>query len=281
MSIPYVNQDEYDKLIKKLRYFFDKKEFKEVYTQNRIKILNACEDPQSISTFEFAGEKWPLPQTQQMWLEYELMNSDTYGVYTIGTSYRYEKNPIKDRHHLVFPMFEFEFRGTMEDLLVLEMELLEYLGYGKADSFPQMDYLDICKMFGLKANEELTHKHEEMLMEKFGHVFFIKNFPEYTSPFWNMLRNSDDKQTSRKIDVCLSGMETIGSAERSSDIKDMKNRFYTISDGQYAKLLFDEFGKDRVEEELEEFFKLKFCKRVGAGCGLTRLISSMKKLNLL
>ena len=40
-------------------------------------------------------------------------------------------------------------------------------------------------------------------------------------------------QNSNKIDVILHGIETIGSAERSCDKDEMRELFYTISDGQY------------------------------------------------
>ena len=55
----------------------------------------------------------------------------------------------------------------------------------------------------------------------------------------------------------------------------MRDTFHTITDGEYAKLLYDLFGKDRVEAELEEFLKLDFFPRVGGGIGMTRLISAM------
>ena len=53
-------------------------------------------------------------------------------------------------------------------------------------------------------------------------------------------------------------METIGSAERSCSVEEMRNMFYNISEGEYCKILFDKFGKERVEAELEEFFKFNF-----------------------
>ena len=102
----------------------------------------------------------------------------------------------------------------------------------------------------------------------------ITDFPEFTSPFWNMSRNTDGK-TSKKIDVILGGMETIGSAERSTDVEQMRDTFHTITEGGYAKLLFDKFGKERVEAELEEFLKHDFFPRVGGGIGMTRMISAL------
>ena len=63
----------YNELVQKMRKFFLKKGFIEVPTQSRLSILAACENPHSIATFTYQGEVWPLPQTGQMWLEYELL----------------------------------------------------------------------------------------------------------------------------------------------------------------------------------------------------------------
>jgi aspartyl/asparaginyl-tRNA synthetase len=95
-----------------------------------------------------------------------------------------------------------------------------------------------------------------------------------------MSRNNE-KGTANKIDVILSGMETIGSAERSSDVEDMLTRFKTISNGEYAQILYDKFGQERVDGELNEFLQHKFITRSGGGIGVTRLISSMLKEGLL
>ncbi len=77
--------------------------------------------------------------------------------------------------------------------------------------------------------------------------------------------------TFNKVDVILYGQETIGSAERSCDVNEMRKMFYTIENGGYSNKLFELFGKDRVERELEEFLSLDFFPRFGWGCGLTRL----------
>ena len=106
----------------------------------------------------------------------------------------------------------------------------------------------------------------------------ITDFPEFTSPFWNMSRY-DDGIHSKKIDVILGGMETIGSAERSTDVDMMRDTFHTITDGAYSELLFKLFGKDRVEAELEKFLEFDFFPRVGGGIGMTRMISALDLLN--
>ncbi len=85
----------------------------------------------------------------------------------------------------------------------------------------------------------------------------------------------------KKIDVILYGIETIGSAERSTDPEEMRSRFHSISGGRYAKKLFAEFRKDRVEKELEDFLRLKFFPRCGGGIGMTRMIRALKLLGRL
>ena len=269
---------EFSTVIQKLRDFFLKKGFVEVHTQNRLSILAACEDPTTIQTYDYAGKKWPLPQTGQMWLEYELLkNPSVPGYFCVSTSYRNEPNPVPGRHNLIFPMFEFEGKGTFENLLDTERELLEYLGYGKADSIPSDDYVNIAKKYNTR---DLEHEHENKIYTDYGNAFLLTNFPIYTSPFWNMKYDSKENH-SKKCDVIMSGQETIGSAERSCDPKDMKHLFDTISNGMYAKTLYNLFDKTRVDTEMAEFLKFDFFPRWGGGIGVTRLINSMKKENLM
>ena len=43
----------------------------------------------------------------------------------------------------------------------------------------------------------------------------------------------------------------------------------------YADLLFEKFGQERVEKELDDFLSLDFFPRVGGGIGITRLLHAM------
>jgi hypothetical protein len=227
--------------------------------------LAACENPHSITTFNYQGEVWPLPQTGQMWLEYELLkNPEWNGVYCISTSYRQEKDPIPGRHSLIFPMFEVESKGDMSDLIKLESELLEYLGFDKPI---EVNYEDVCEEYdGVSILED---EHETRMWKEKGNVVSLQNFPYRTNPFWNMKEGIN--KVFNKVDVILYGQETIGSAERSCNVEEMKNNFYTIENGDYSAKLFELFGKERVEKELDEFLSLEFFPRFGWGCGLTRL----------
>ena len=255
----------YHELVQKLRTFFVSKNFIEVPTQSRLSILAACENPHSVKTFEYGGEIWPLPQTGQMWLELELLkNPEWDGVFCISTSYREEQNPIPGRHELIFPMFEFESKGGMLHLLLLERELLQYLGF--SEPVP-VDYNEVCREYGNVSI--LEDEHESRMWKEKSEVVSLQNFPIRTNPFWNMKHNSDN--IFNKVDVILFGQETIGSAERSCDVDEMREMFYSIENGGYSSKLFELFGKDRVEKELEEFLSLDFFPRFGAGIGLTRL----------
>ena len=260
-----IDPEKYTKTVDLLRSFFLAKGYLEVHTQNRLSILAACEDPETVATYQYNGEKWPLPQTGQMWLEYELLKAgpDVPGFFCVSTSYRAEPNPVEGRHEVIFPMFEFELPGDVHDLKAMELELCEYLGLPIPEDKIKT-YEEWQKEFNVK---ELDHEHENII--KRG---MITDFPEFTSPFWNMER---DGNTSRKIDVILNGMETIGSAERSTDKEMMRHTFNTISDGEYANLLYKLFGKERVQKELDEFLEFDFFPRSGGGIGVTRIMQAI------
>jgi len=148
-----------------------------------------------------------------MWLEYELLTKPHLsGVFCVSTSYRNEPNPIPGRHKLLFPMFEFELKGTIEDLEKFETELLEYLGFGDNETYHYKQYDELKDYYNA---DELTHEHEAQMHNDFGPVVFCKDFPSYTSPFWNMKKKGEGY--ARKIDIILYGKETIGSAERSDN----------------------------------------------------------------
>ena len=276
------NCEDFHNAVQKMRDFFISKKFVEVHTQTKLSILAACEDPSTMATYNYAGAVYPLPQTGQMWLEHYLLdNPDVPGFFCLSTSYRNEPNPVPGRHDLIFPMFEFETRGNMDDMIKLETELLQYLGF-KVDMYPdnvypEGDYDDVAKKYNV---EILEHEHETQLEKDYGPVYFLKNFPERTSPFWNMNRHEGNTHA-KKVDVIIHGIETIGSAERSSDKEMMQKRFNEISDGEYANTLFAQFTKERVLGEMNQFLSKEFFFIFCGGIGMTRMIRAMKLSNLI
>ena len=265
------NTLDYNYAVKSMKNFFqNEKGFIEVPAQSRLSILAACEDPKTISKFTFDGIEYPLPQTGQMWLEHEILkNPGVNGVFCVSTSYRNEPNPIEGRHKKIFPMFEFESHGTMEDMIKLEIELLNHMGFG--GEFDNITYEQACKKY---STEHLGYWEEGALCKDHSPCTFLTNFPVRTDPFWNMKCKGDDIYN--KVDVIMYGQETIGSAERSCDAEEMKDNFYNISDGGYAKILFENFGEKRVIKELEEYLSFDFFPRFGGGIGVTRMVDAMK-----
>jgi aspartyl/asparaginyl-tRNA synthetase len=209
-----------------------------------------------------------------MWLEAEILNNpDAAGVFCVSTSYRNEPFPIPGRHDKIFPMFEFESHGGMDVLIKLEGELLEFLGFKPAI---HCLYTDISKKYGI---QEIKAEHELMMQKEFGDVISLEHFPQHTHPFWNMKHGKDG--IFNKVDVILHGMETMGSAERSTNVAEMRENFYTMSDGNYAKLLFNAFGEERVMAEFDAYLSLEMFPRFGGGIGVTRLVRAMKLAGLL
>ena len=273
---PHIDAKKFTAVVKKLRQFFDEREFLEVHTQNRLSILAACEDPFNIRTFNYNKSTYPLPQTGQMWLEHELLTQpDEKGFYCVSTSYRNEANPIEGRHCLIFPMFEFEFKGNMTDLALMETELITFLGF---KDYEYRNYEDVCNEYMINI---IDNEAETKLYREVSDAVLLMNFPERTNPFWNMKRHESNPELSKKIDVILCGQETIGSAERSCDKDQMRKTFFTIEDGKYADKLFELFGRDRVMAELNEFLANDFMPRVGGGIGITRLIRAMELNDLI
>ena len=209
-----------------------------------------------------------------MWLEHELLkNPGLPGVFCVTTSYRNEPNPIPGRHDKIFPMFEFETKGDINDMRQLEKELVEFLGF---ETPIYKTYQELSQFYG---TDDLEAEHELKMQQDFGTTLSIEYFPEHTSPFWNMKHFEGDLYS--KIDLIMYGMETIGSAERETDIEKMRNQFFTISGGQYAETLFKAFGETRVLAELDEYLSLPMFARYGAGIGVTRLVRAMRLAGLI
>jgi aspartyl/asparaginyl-tRNA synthetase len=260
----------YHETVQLLRSFFISKGFLEVETQSRQSILAACEDPSTITKYSLQNQQWPLPQTGQMWLEYELLkNPKLPGLFCVTTSYRDEQQPNLARHLRVFPMFEFEAHGTFTDLEKLLKQLFTFLGLGKAEQFKEGLYETVATQFNTSIIES---QHEEQLWHTHSPVFLLKKFPLRTHPFWNM---KQENGVAFKIDSLLYGMETVGSAERSIDPIQMHHSFLTVSNGAYAELLYNAFGKERVNKELNDFLALPFFERFGGGIGIDRLIRAL------
>jgi hypothetical protein len=61
----------------------------------------------------------------------------------------------------------------------------------------------------------------------------------------------------------------------------MRKEFASISEGKYAETIYNHFGKDRVDKEMDEFLECDFFPRSEGGIDVSRLIRSMKMEGLL
>ena len=273
---------EFDFIVNKLRGYCTDGGLTEVGVQHRRSILAACEDPQTISTFNHGGMVWPLPQTGQMQLEFELLKSpQSKGFHTLSYSYRNEPEPVEGRHQLIFPLAEFEIRAETSDpikeLIDFEMGLLAYLGFDMSEAV----VLDWQKTADMLQVDDIDHAAEERLWKEVSPIVFLTHFPQKTEPFWNMKINEKNPNVSDKVDVILYGQETFGSASRSCDTTQMRESFRTVSNGKYASLLYSHFTKERVDKEMDEYLDFDFIPRYGGGIGFTRLLRAMKLAGIL
>ena len=266
-------QKAFNQVCLKLSTFFRDRGFIEVHCQSHLSLLGACENPLNLAQFEYNGQVWVLPQTNQNNLEQILLlHPSLKGIFCYTTSFREEINPIPGRHDKIFEMHEMEMPGHIEDLIQLERDLCKYLGF--VETVPIIQYEDACQKYGVITIEA---KQEELLQQDYGNAVFLKDFPLRSDPFWNMLPFEDKSSNLyKKVDLILHSVETIGGAERSCNPEQMRHNFYTITNGEYANTLFARFGKERVEKELEEYLSYDFFPRVGFGLGIPRLVRALK-----
>lgn len=253
----------------------------EVFVQHLPSILAACENPHSILTFMFntTQEVWAMPQTNQMWLEFYLLENRVEDIcHTITYSYRDEVG-LELRHpdrtiNKSFVMIEWERKGNFELLIKTITELVFAIGF---DTIVEVNYEDVCKEFGVTIIDDSI---EKQLNSRYNaDVVLLKYFPERTHPFWNM-EYDQNVRAFKKVDVIINGEECGGGAERSTDRYLQHSRFYSIENGEYSKTLFDKFGMERVQKELNKYLDLTFFERIGMGWGLSRLVKAVKnKMN--
>lgn len=277
-----MSNSDYSYVINKLKDFFTEYGFLEVEAQSNQSILSACENPKSVMTYQLDGNVWPLKQTNQMELEKVLLtNKKLEKIFCVTTSYRDEMlDEMEENRHLkIFPMFEFESLGDFGKLIELEKDLLVYLGLAEnKNQITELGYVEAVKKYSTNI---IDSKTEEKMQKQYGNNIILTNFPRYSDPFWNMKQSKNSDNIFKKADVILFGMETIGSAERSCQPTEMIDNFYSLCKGQYAQLLFNKFGKERVLKELDDFCELEMVERFGGGIGISRLIRAMKLKGLI
>ena len=97
--------------------------------------------------------------------------------------------------------------------------------------------------------------------------------PFHPIPFWT----TKGKNLYKKVN----NIEIICSSEKCCNKLDMRNRFDNLYEGTYADILYNTFGKERVEKELTTFLKHTFIHRSCGYIGIIQMIQAMKLSNLM
>lgn len=276
-GIPAIDPAHSNYVMKILRKYAESRGWYEVLLQHWLDRLSACEDPKTVAKVKFCGETFSMPQTCQMRQEQVLLGmKKPQGMYHLTYSYRAEPK-IGERRKRAFPLFEFEVPAKKNGYLELIQtckEMLQALGFTQ---FHTISYQTACKRYGVS---RITDKEEALLEKDFGQVVFLVYFP-IDETFFNMKHDPSQPGYAFKLDVIVGGQETIGSAERAVSVEEMRKEFYASSNGEYYKKLCEEFGKENVDREFENYLLFIFIARYGGGIGLTRLIQAMLKYGLL
>ncbi len=266
-----VNSYWYHKTVSRLREFFTSRGFIELHPNPRQSFLTIADDVSTITTYNYEGENYLLPQTTHMWLEFELLkNPHLPGVFCCSTSYRQHKNPVPGRHENIFPIFDFEMAGGIQSMVNLQRELLEHLDFDMS-KYKEFTYDNLTLDLGVKQIDAAT---ETLIGQNVSPVTVVTDMPNSINRSWYAKRDEGHVKSS---DVILFGMETIGASERATNPENMRERFYQMQDGNFAKTLFETFGQKRVEKELGEFLSLEFFPRSTGSIGLTRMIRAMRE----
>lgn len=277
-----INPKHYHYIMKKIRQYFDEQGLTECYLSDQPQIISACENIDSISIYEWDGLKFPHQQTSQILMEYCILR-DTLGCkgyYNTCNSFRVEKNPVKNRHVQQFALLECESDWNFREMIDFQKGLLRAVGIKPfhGDDFPEITYKDACLKYNVN---EIGHSEEIKLCHDLNSpAVFLTHFTLDTNPFWNMQKVDDHVL---KVDVIIGKqqpMEVIGSATRSNNVEEMYEMFHTMSNGKYAEVLYNEFGKDRVDAELKEYLSLPFKQRSGMGIGMGRLVFACQSLGI-
>jgi hypothetical protein len=139
--------------------------------------------------------------------------------------------------------------------------------------YKEVDYNDVSQKLGVNR----IGKKEQNILGKENKILFIKNFPHDNEVFWNV-RISDN--IAKKVDVILYGEKVIGSYEKNCDKDQMKDMFSDMYEGKYIKTLYDNYGKERVDQDFEEFIDREHFPRYGGSIGIDRMTRAMKMGNL-
>ncbi len=293
------------KILNIVREFFHKRGFIEVHTP-RI-IATGSEGGTELFALDYFGREAFLSQSPQLYKQM-LMASGLDKVFEIATYFRAEEhNTVWHLNEITAIDCEVAFIDSHEDVMKILEELvvtvinrlnetskkeLSILGIDEIyvkTPFPRISYdkaLEILNDFGikLKYGEDLTTEAEKKLYEYFKQegydIYFIKDYPYITRPFYTYFEGLEDKQPEEILEMLKENPKI---KTRSFDL-DYKGR--EISSGSQRIHIYNalvaslKFKGLRVEsfKYYLEAFKYGMPPHGGFGLGIERFLMQLLDL---
>ena len=231
-----------------VRTFLLKRGFIECYFENKLGILNKCNDPLTVGWYFQNNVKHMLTQTNRLSLEVELINNSLApGFFTLSNCYLNSEN----QGFRFIPKIEFILKGGMYDLEKTERDLLFGLGFKKIVGGNYSAIIDKYNM------NTITDDNYKIITDNEGILFFLKNFPTTVSKQW-LANINNVTNTTNEILVIINGKPIIDSFENSCDKQTMKSVFYKLLNGEYASQFNSMFGTNVILTELDDFVNNDF-----------------------
>lgn len=260
------------------------------------KITGACENVDTLYSFDHFGKEAYLAQTGQLYLEGKIPLHNK--LWTVITSFRAESS-ADSRHLNQFKLLELEHRGNLKDVmdnieftvkhmiiqvlkdLPIEMNLLgrfvELESWVKSP-FKKLTYtkgISLLEEEGFKISwgDDLTSEHEAFLVKINGNKpLFITHFPKEIK-FFNMKENESNPDVVNSCDLLMpySG-ESCGAAERENDVEKLVERLKT---SKMFKILS---ARGKTLDDFEDYIAMVRKHPIlhsGCGIGINRITQSI------
>jgi asparaginyl-tRNA synthetase len=233
----------FEHMDKAIDNYFDREGFVKVRAPFMSEGIGSCENPKTLFGVDYLGKKTYLRQSAQLYLE--MYMPALTKVWCEGPSFRAEQK--KDHRHLSeFNLYEFEFCGNFEQLLILIENLFsEIIGHVHTHAekqllqlgvnidelssmkppYPRVTYEKAVEVLGLEWGSDLRSEHEKALVKMYGFKpLFVMLFPKQMK-FFNMKVKQEDDSVVNSVDLILpfSG-EAVGGAEREFHYDAVKER---------------------------------------------------------
>lgn len=252
-----------------IRNYLIQNNFIESYVQNRLSNLNSCKNIFNACLFDMYKFCYCLPQSNEIWLEYEMIKYNKQSGFFCQSSLYFNHNNGLDNY--IEPAMEFSLIGGLFELEKLFRGLLKHMGYtNNIFNYKSIDYKDILLLFQL---EVLTEKIKIPKLSEDKTIYFVKNIPKNDDTTWN---DYDQNGIYNKIIVIIYGKVVFYGIQKSNEIEKMRNIYLERND---YPALCEFFGEERVLGELESYLELPFMDRCTGKIKISSLIELMNKEN--